>query len=83
MSDASFSISCIDDLGETQSCIACDCKCMRRNFFENVDFSIGEERAVGTEYSQSSLGGDKRRGEDRKILVGMGGKALSLGINSM
>jgi hypothetical protein len=38
---------------------------MRRNFFENVDFSIGEEGAVGTEYSQSSWEGDKRRGEDR------------------
>ena len=23
---------------------------MRHNFFENVDFSIGEEGAVGTEY---------------------------------
>ncbi len=23
---------------------------MRRNFFENVNFSIGEEGAVGTEY---------------------------------
>jgi hypothetical protein len=38
---------------------------MRRIFFENVDFSIEEEGAVGTEYSQSSSGGDKRRGEDR------------------
>jgi hypothetical protein len=34
---------------------------MRRNLFINVDFSIGEEGAVGTEYSQSTSGGDKRR----------------------
>ncbi len=62
MSDASCSISCIDDLGETRSCIACDYECMRRNVFENVDFSIGEEGAVGTEYSQSSSDGDKKGG---------------------
>jgi hypothetical protein len=34
---------------------------MRHIFFENIDFSIGEEGAVGTEYSQSSWGGEKIR----------------------
>ena len=78
-SDASCSIACIDGLRETQSYIACDCECMTHNFFEKVYFAIGEEGAGGKEYSQSSSGGDKRKGEGRYKLVGMGGKDFSLG----
>ncbi len=78
-SDESCSISCMDGFWETRSYIACDCECMMHNYSENVYFAIGKEGEGGTTYSQSSSEGDRRRGEGRYKLVGMGGNAFSLG----